>query len=82
MIHIQLKEAKLLPFGKINVTSERWVPLPKFKYQNNFPSVAIYPDGTRKLLTEGIDFGVVKFIHTKICLQKLQFNDEYLLSGK
>ncbi|XP_044005098.1 uncharacterized protein LOC122850133 [Aphidius gifuensis] len=81
MIHIQLREAKLLPLGKINVTSERWVPLPKFKYQNNFPSVAIYPDGTQISLKEGRDFGVAKFIHTKICLQTLKIDDEYLLSA-
>ncbi|XP_044005091.1 uncharacterized protein LOC122850126 [Aphidius gifuensis] len=82
MIHIQLREAKLLPLGNINVTSERWIPLPKFEYQNNFPSVAIYPDGTRHSLIADRDFGTIQMnFADKICLQQLILDEKYLLTG-
>lgn len=31
IIHLQVQEGKLLSYGKINQTSLRWIPVPRFK---------------------------------------------------
>ncbi|XP_044005591.1 uncharacterized protein LOC122850525 [Aphidius gifuensis] len=77
MIHIQLREAKLLPFGKIDKKSEKWAPLPIFEYKNFFPYLAIYPNGTRYKLKRGRDFGIVE--EDKICLNKVTYIEQNLL---
>ncbi|XP_044020397.1 uncharacterized protein LOC122860581 [Aphidius gifuensis] len=81
MIHIQLREARLLPNGGIDKESERWIPLPTFKYRKNFPNVAIYANGTKYQLKENIDFGPIHNHHDKeICLQKIISDEELLLT--
>ncbi|XP_044001369.1 uncharacterized protein LOC122847636 [Aphidius gifuensis] len=82
MIHIQLREGKLLPFGEIDKATERWVPLPVFEYSQNFPSVAIDSNGRRYSLNENIDFVSIHHLYARsICLQKLTFDQEHLLTG-
>ncbi|XP_044004235.1 uncharacterized protein LOC122849557 isoform X2 [Aphidius gifuensis] len=82
MIHIQLREGKLLPYGIIDKNTERWIPLPKFEYDDNFPATAIYSNGTRHSLERTIDFAPIQsFYMDKICLQKLIFNEGQLLTG-
>ncbi|XP_044005776.1 uncharacterized protein LOC122850707 [Aphidius gifuensis] len=82
MIHIQLREAKLMPFGNIDKDSERWVPLPEFEYNNYFPSVAILADGTRFPLKRNRHYGKLEQNYgNKICLQKIIFDEKHLLTG-
>ncbi|XP_044005679.1 uncharacterized protein LOC122850611 [Aphidius gifuensis] len=82
MIHIQLREGKLLPYGKIDKKTERWIPLPKFEYDDNFPVTAIYSNGTRYSLEQSIDFATIQSTYMdRICLQKLIFNEGQLLTG-
>ncbi|XP_044004241.1 uncharacterized protein LOC122849558 [Aphidius gifuensis] len=82
MFHIQLREGKLLPYGKIDKNTERWIPLPKFEYDDNFPAIAIYSNGTRYSLERTIDFAPIQTAYMdKICLQKLILNEGQLLSG-
>ncbi|XP_044020190.1 uncharacterized protein LOC122860438 [Aphidius gifuensis] len=82
MIHIQLREGKLLPYGEIDKKTERWIPLPSFEYNKNFPHVAIDLNDKRYLLTENIDFILINHLWAKtICLQKLAFDEEHLLTG-
>ncbi|XP_044015475.1 uncharacterized protein LOC122857397 [Aphidius gifuensis] len=80
MIHIQLREGKLLPYGKIDKNTERWVPLPTFKYKNNFPDEVI---GIRNYsLIRGEHFVSVGGGYAdNICFQKLILNDTHLLTG-
>ncbi|XP_044020446.1 uncharacterized protein LOC122860615 [Aphidius gifuensis] len=82
MIHIQLREGKLLPYGEIDKNTERWVPIPTFKYKRNFPNVAIYKNGTEYTLEENKDFLPIHHLYAKtICLQKLTFDENHLLTG-
>ncbi|XP_044005622.1 uncharacterized protein LOC122850557 [Aphidius gifuensis] len=82
MFHIQLREGKLLPYGKIDRNTERWIPLPKFEYVDNFPATAIYSNGTRYSLEQSRDFATIQAVYmNEICLQKLILNEGQLLSG-
>lgn len=82
MIHIQLREAKLLPYGNIDKDSERWVPLPEFEYNNYFPSSAILADGTRFPLKRNRHYGKLEQHYgDKICLKKISFDEKHLLTG-
>ncbi|XP_044001729.1 uncharacterized protein LOC122847936 [Aphidius gifuensis] len=81
MIHIQLREAKLLPFGEIDKTTERWVPLPTFKYRYNFPKWATYPNGTEFSFEENVHFVPIQYLFSKnICLQKVTFDGKHLIT--
>ncbi|XP_044020434.1 uncharacterized protein LOC122860604 [Aphidius gifuensis] len=82
MIHIQLREGKLLPYGEIDKKTERWIPLPTFEYYENFPNVAIDSNGKRHSLSENIDFVSIHHLYARtICLQKLTIDEEHLLTG-
>ncbi|XP_044020422.1 uncharacterized protein LOC122860597 [Aphidius gifuensis] len=82
MIHIQLREGKLLPYGEIDKKTERWIPLPTFEYYENFPNVAIDSNGKRHSLSENIDFVSIHHLYARtICLQKLTLDEEHLLTA-
>ncbi|XP_044019961.1 uncharacterized protein LOC122860281 [Aphidius gifuensis] len=82
MIHIQLREGNLLPYGGVDKKTERWIPLPTFEYNGNFPNVASFTNGTTSLLKEYLDFILIDQLNSrKICLQKLTFDEEHLLTG-
>ncbi|KAF7996493.1 hypothetical protein HCN44_002125 [Aphidius gifuensis] len=82
MVHIQLREAKLLSNGKIDKTTEKWIPLPTFNYENNFPNEAVYSDGQIHPLKRDRDFVLLgRDIEDNICFQKLVIDTKYLLIG-
>ncbi|XP_044020457.1 uncharacterized protein LOC122860624 [Aphidius gifuensis] len=82
MIHIQLREGKLLPYGEIDKNTERWVPLPTFKYEKKFPNKAIHEDGKEYALNEYVHFISIQALYSKVlCLQKLTLDGQYLLIG-
>lgn len=70
IIHLQIQEGKLLPFGYIDIPTVRWVPVDNFKISDNGA-------------IDGRDYHTLKYEDRTIALDELRsLKDEEVLTGK
>ncbi|XP_014295054.2 uncharacterized protein LOC103570784 [Microplitis demolitor] len=78
MVHLQIAEAKLLPYGKIDQSSVAWKPLEDFDYNEDEKKfyVKSYYGNTKSLLL-GKDYGHPSVVN----LDDLKVSKDYIVTG-
>lgn len=65
MLHLQIQEGKLLPYGRIDPSTVRWVPLDDFKIT----------DVANGRITEGTDFIALKYESRNMALDDITVDE-------
>lgn len=69
IIHLQIQEGKLLSYGKINQTSLRWIPVPRFKISD-------------KGIVDGIDYHTLSFERREFDFDDLSAPADHIVVSK